>query len=301
MNGNGNGYPRNGHELLVSEQHAPTTPVHSYPNGYPSAYPPLEAGSAGPASSEGYVSLATYWHTLVKRRWTIYTVALIVTTLVAIVSFRMTPIYKATARVQVEAESPLIHTINELYEHSQTDDAFLQTQIQVLKSENLAWHTIEELNLTPSLIRPKKFAKIPQDKRKVELIKAFKDNLSVELMPKTRMLAVSFESPEPQLAAKVSTSLVNYYIDYNFRLKYDATRQASSWMEQQLDELKAKVEKSQQALVDYEREHQIFNTNEKQNVLEQMLSDRSHDLAVAGSERLQKESVYGEVVANRAD
>ena len=72
-------------------------------------------------------------------------------------------------------------------------------------------------------------------------------------MPKTRMLAVSFESPEPQLAAKVSTSLVNYYIDYNFRLKYDATRQASSWMEQQLDELKAKVEKSQQSLVDYER------------------------------------------------
>ncbi|MGC2109040.1 MAG: polysaccharide biosynthesis tyrosine autokinase [Candidatus Korobacteraceae bacterium] len=258
----------------------------------------LPAMEASMASAQDYVSLATYWHTLLKRRWTIATVAVVVTTIAAIVSFRMQPIYKATARVQVESETPLIQSIEEMFQKSEADDTFVQTQIQVLKSENLAWRTIEQLGLTQRLISPRKLAKIPPDTRKVRLINAFKKRLTVELTPKTRMLAVSFEDPDPQLAARVSTSLVNNYIDYNFRQKYDATRQASTWMEQQLDELKAKVESSQQALVEYERQNQIVNTGEKGTIQEQMLSDLSRDLSTAESDRLQKESLYRQVLSN---
>jgi capsular exopolysaccharide synthesis family protein len=250
-------------------------------------------------TAQDYVSLATYWHTLMKRRWTIATVAIVVTVLVAIVSFRMEPVYKATARVQVEAETPLIQSLQELFQKSTADDEFVQTQIQVLKSENLAWKTIEDLNLTNSLIKPKKLAKIAPGQRKVKLIDAFKKKLGVELTPKTRMLDISYEDHDSQLAAKVSTTLANNYIDYNFRQKYDATRQASGWMEQQLDELKAKVETSQQALVEYERQHQIVNTSEKGSVQEQILSDLSRDLTTAESDRLQKEALYRQVEADK--
>ena len=260
----------------------------------------LPAVEASLASAQDYVSLATYWHTLLKRRWTVATIAIIVTTIVAIVSFKMQPIFKATARVQVESQTPLIQSIEELFQKDTADDTFVQTQIQILKSENLAWRTIEGLQLAGILIKPKNMAKIPPEKRQVRLIDAFKNKLTVELTPKTRMLAVSFEDPDPQLAAQVSTSLVTNYIDYSFREKYDATRQASAWMEQQLDELKAKVESSQQALVGYEREHQIVNTGDnKGSMQEQMLSDMGRDLTAAKSDRLQKESLYQEVVANR--
>ena len=260
----------------------------------------LPAVEASLASAQDYVSLATYWHTLLKRRWTVATIAIIVTTIVAIVSFKMQPIFKATARVQVDSQTPLIQSLEELFQKDNADDTFVQTQIQILKSENLAWRTIEELQLAGILIKPKNMAKIPPEKRQVRLIDAFKNKLTVELTPKTRMLAVSFEDPDPQLAARVSTSLVTNYIDYSFREKYDATRQASAWMEQQLDELKAKVESSQQALVGYEREHQIVNTGDnKGSMQEQMLSDMGRDLTAAKSDRLQKESLYQEVVANR--
>ena len=263
----------------------------------PRALPAMEASLA---SAQDYVSLANYWHTLLKRRWTVATVAIIVTTIVAIVSFKMQPIFKATARVQVESQTPLIQSLEELFQKDNADDTFVQTQIQILKSENLAWRTIEQLGLADSLIKPKKMAQILPEKRKVRLIDAFKKKLTVELTPKTRMLAVNYEDPDPQLAARVSTSLVTNYIDYSFREKYDATRQASAWMEQQLDELKAKVESSQQALVGYEREHQIVNTGDnKGSMQEQMLSDMGRDLTAAKSDRLQKESLYQEVVANR--
>jgi capsular exopolysaccharide synthesis family protein len=296
MNGNGQTeHPnRNGttehRELVATDRSAGMAPMRVLPD--------IEGGFSGRSQED--VPLAVYWHTLLKRRWTVVTVALVLATLAAIVSFRMTPIYKAVARVQVEAETPLIQSINELLQKPEADDAFLQTQIQILKSENLAWHTIEQLSLAQYLIKPEGLAKIEPEQRKVRLIAAFKNNVSVELTPKTRMLVVGFENRDPQLAAQVATTLVENYIDYNFRKKYDATRQASGWMEQQLDELKARVERSQQALVQYEREHQIVNINDKQNVVMQMLSDLSKDLTVAESERVQKEAFYREVLANRA-
>ena len=121
----------------------------------------------------------------------------------------MEPVYKATARVQVDSETPLIQSLQDLFQKTTADDEFVQTQIQVLKSESLAWRTIDELGLKDSLIKPKKLAKIPPDQRKVKLIGAFEDNLNVELTPKTRMLAVSYEDHDPQLAAKVATRLAN--------------------------------------------------------------------------------------------
>ena len=69
------------------------------------------------------------------------------TTLVAIVSFKTQPVYEATARVEVEAETQQIQSLNDLYRSVPTDDAFLQTQVNVLKSENLAWRTIQQLGL----------------------------------------------------------------------------------------------------------------------------------------------------------
>ncbi|HEV2118271.1 MAG TPA: polysaccharide biosynthesis tyrosine autokinase, partial [Terriglobales bacterium] len=171
-----------------------------------------------------------------------------------------------------------------------------------LKSDKLAWRTIEELQLAenPTFAGKPPALAADLDQRKVGLIDSFRGRLNVQLVPRTRMLLVGFESPDPRLAAQVASTLVNNYVDYNFREKYDATRQVSGFMEQQLDELKAKVEKSQQALVEYERQHEIVNTSEKQNVLEQMLSDVSRDLTAAESERIQKESLYRQVLSNRA-
>ena len=110
--------------------------------------PAIESSFAGGGDS---VSLGAYWHTLVKRRWTIATIALIVTTIVAIVSFKTKPIYKATARVQVDSETPMIQSIEAVFQKTTADDTYVQTQIQVLESETLAWRTIDELGLREHL------------------------------------------------------------------------------------------------------------------------------------------------------
>jgi capsular exopolysaccharide synthesis family protein len=264
---------------------------------------PLGAMEPYMGVGQNAMSIMALWDILLKRRWTVVTVMVVLSTLVAISTFRTKPVYKAVARVQVEAESPLIQSLNDLAQYQQNwdIDTFIQTQMEILKSDVLAWRMIEEMRLAenPNFASAKDSNKKISEQRKAELIARFKGGLSVQLMPKTHMLLVSYESTDPELAARVSNALVADYIDYNFRQKYDAVRQASGWMEQQLDELKAKVEKSQQALVDYERQNAITNTGDKQSVQEQMLSDLGKDLTTAQSERIQKESLYDQVVTNR--
>lgn len=288
---NGNGAQRA--ELLPAERAAVIGPLPASPAGR------VLSTEAEPAGGE--LSLAAYWSVLLKRRWAVLTAMIVLTTVAAVVTVRTIPIYRATARVELEAEAPLVQSLNAVYQKAEADDAFLQTQIQVLRSDKLAWRTVEELRLaeTPEFSAFRATPGSAAEKRKLALIDAFRNRLRVQLVPRTRMLLVGFESSDPRLAAQAATALVNNYVDYNFREKYDATRQVSGFMEQQLDELKAKVEKSQQALVEYERQHEIVNTSEKQNVLEQMLSDVSRDLTTAESERIQKESLYRQVAARR--
>src|SRR5437016_4530216 len=96
---------------------------------------------------ESFSYLQTYWNIVNKRRWTILAVAFIVTLLVAIASFKMTPIYEATARLDIEADTPQIQSLNDLYRQVPTDHTFNGTQIQVLEIDNLAQRTIEQLGL----------------------------------------------------------------------------------------------------------------------------------------------------------
>jgi polysaccharide biosynthesis transport protein len=248
--------------------------------------------------TDTYFYLRTYWHVLAKRHWTILTAAVILVISVAIVSFKMQPVYKAVARVEVEAEPPEIQSLNDLYRSTPSDDAFLQTQVNVLESDTLAWQTIQQLGLAG---KPEYSSEAGSEgpiassggaTMRGQILKSFRTHLHVELMRNSRMLEVSFESRDPALAAAVANALVNNYAEYNFRKTYDATRQASGWMEQQLDELKAKVEKSQQQLVDYERENAIVNVSDKEDVVEQRLADLSRDLTSAQNERVQKQSLY---------
>jgi capsular exopolysaccharide synthesis family protein len=262
--------------------------------------PVIDVGTEG---ADSYSYIRAYWLVLVKRRWTILTVALVLTVSAAIVSFKMRPIYEAMARVEVEAESPQIQSLNDLYRSISTDEAFLQTQVNVLKSENLAWRTIQQLGIgeRPELGGGGERPAPSESSGQIRLVKLFQSHLRVQLIRDSRMIEVGFESSDPQLGARVANALVNNYTEYNFHQKYDATRQASGFMEQQLDELKAKVEKSQQAMVNYERQNVIVSIGDKQSVVEQRLAALSQDLINAQSDRMQKEAAYNLARTNQAE
>ena len=240
----------------------------------------------------------TYWEILRKRKVTIVTVAFLAIGVVTMGVLRMKPVYRATGRMEVRAEPPQLQTVSDLNSTPITDYTLLETQVELLQNNNLIWETVQGLGPANN---PGAGAGNPPAAAQAAMIADFKGDLHVKLVGNSRLIEVSYESNDPAFAARAVNTLIRNQVEQNFRSRYDATRQASQWMEQQLDELKAKVEKDQQALVDYEREYSIANIGDKQNVVQQRLAQLSTDLTAAQIELDSKQSLYDTVRLHPAD
>ena len=129
----------------------------------------------------------------------------------------------------------------------------------------------------------------------------FKGNLRVALRPNTRIIEISYRSADKELAARVVNTLINTYIEQNFKTRFESTMQASDWLSKQLVDLQMKVETSQEKLVNYQKEHEILGIDEKQNIITAKLDELNKQLTSAESNRMEKESVYRLVQSNDAE
>src|SRR3984885_10823116 len=223
--------------------------------------------------------LLDYLIILRKHQWLIATFLVTVVTVVSIASFKMKPVYQAAARVEVdkEAQNTLpFQGVN--YEEYVDMEDYIETQIKILQSETLAMQTINALNLSqyPEFGGPSSAIAVPHGGAGVArpaILGAFLAHLSVKRVPNSRLVEVQFDSGDPQLAARIANGHVQGYIEQNFRSKYDAITQASGFLSQELEALRIKVEKSEDARVAYERQNQIWQLDEKQNITTQTLGD----------------------------
>ncbi len=251
--------------------------------------------------------LRATWDTLLKHQWLILATTALLCVLVAIYSFKMKPVYQSTARADIEPEVPILQTLNDLFRQEESDASeSLGTQISILQSDALIWKTIQDTGMAgqlPTTQTQKSEGQVvgAPPWMKNAMIADFKGRLQVEQKKDTRIVLVTFESTDPRQAALAANTLLKNYIENNFRAKYDATRQATGWMEQRLDELKLKVEQSQAVMVSYERQNNIVNLGEKQTVTEQRFEDMSKDLSQAQSDRLSKESLYNLVAKDNSE
>src|ERR1700733_8589082 len=251
--------------------------------------------------------LLDYLITLRKHQWLILTFLLTVVTIVTIASFKMKPIYQAAATVEVDKESSqntLPFQDEAAYDEYIDMDNYLETQTKILESETLAFQTIKSLDLA----RNPEFGGAPgrpafggAGARRPAILGAFLGGLSVKRVPNSRLIDVRFEAEDPQLAAQVVNAHVQNYIEQNFRSKYDATTQASNWLSSELEELRIKVEKSEDARLAYERENQIWQIDEKQDITTQKLADLSKAVTEAQTGLAEKEALYRMAVAGNVD
>lgn len=103
------------------------------------------------------------------------------------------------------------------------------------------------------------------------------------------------------MAANVVNTLMQTYVENNFKARFESTMQASDWLSKQLVDLQMKVETSQEKLVRYQKEHEILGMDEKQNIITNKLDELNKELTSAESERMDKEAVYQLIQSGDAD
>src|SRR5713101_2962574 len=254
--------------------------------------------------------LYDYLLILRKHQWLILPFLLAVVTIVSIATFRMQPVYSTTARIEIDRENTSVLPFQgaDSYDFMVDMDNYIETQSRILTSETLALHTIRNSGLIPHGETQGTQAgseaitsgSLANHKRPPEL-GAFLRSLSVKRVPQSRLLDVSFESTDPLLAAQILNAHIANFMEENFRSRYDTTAKATLWLTDQLSELKVKVQNSEDARLTYERQHQIWELDDRQNITTQRLNDLNKEVTDAQSERMRKEALYEFAKAGNID
>jgi polysaccharide biosynthesis transport protein len=254
-------------------------------------------------------TMREYLRVLIKRKWMVTAVVVGIFMAVAIASLRQTPIYEAASQIVInKADSNLITFKDSVPVVDYYDQSDLDTEVRILQSDLMALQVIRQLNLDkraefggqadqkqPNLVADP----LQTDSNRVSaLLGSFRGNLRVTLIPNTRIIEIHYTSTDPQLAASAVNTLAATYVEQNFKTKFESTMQASDWLSKQLVDLQMKVETSQEKLVRYQKEHEIFGVDDKQNIITEKLDELNKEMTAAEFDRMQKEAVYRQTQSN---
>ncbi len=254
--------------------------------------------------------LLHYWRILRKRRWAVVATLAIVFALSVIATLRTTRLYQATSKVAIFPETPNALGFKGI-EDSSPDydyDLTLETQAAILRSDALAMKVIEAMHLDQDpkftgATRPQAEDSIrvssmqPDPAKATGLLGAFRGGLSVQTIPNSRLLQISYTHPDPRLATEIVNALVRTFIEENFKTKYESVTQTSEWLSTELADLQLKVQTAEEKLVRYQKDHSILGVDEKQNIVTAKLNELNNELTGAQTDRIQKESNYRLAVA----
>jgi succinoglycan biosynthesis transport protein ExoP len=238
-----------------------------------------------------HVPLAHYLWILRRHGWKIagFVAATMIATL--IVSLRLTPIYESTSTVDIDRQMPTGVLGKDAVEAVSNDaDQFLATQVKLIESDSVLRPVVDKFRLREM---EKDALEEAPDKSALSLeAPIVLKQLRVTRPPNTYILQISYRSPNRQLAADVANAIAQSYLAHTYRIRYKATQGLGEFMERQLEELRAKMEKSSAALVQFERELNVINPEEKTSILSSRLLQLNTEFTNAQADRVRKESAY---------
>src|SRR6266481_6508815 len=259
--------------------------------------------SVHPYFAERQNPILHYWRILRKRKWVVLATFAIVFALSVIATLNATRLYEATSKVAIFPENPNVLGFKDI-ENSAPDyeyEATLETQVAILRSDALALKVIEAMRLyrdprfttvkqvlPESPLQPSSMQ--PDPAQAAGLLGAFRGGLTVQLVPSSRLIQVSYTHPDPRFATEVTNTLVKTFIEENFKTKYEAVTQTSEWLSRELADLQLKVQTAEEKLVRYQKDHSILGVDEKQNIVTAKLDELNKELTAAQTDRILKES-----------
>lgn len=248
-------------------------------------------------------------------RWRRYITGIILATMLVslIVTFLMTPMYRATSTLEIARESDKIVNIQGVQqEASDADQEFYQTQYGLLRSRTLAERVAVRLGLVDDPAFFAMFSVKPSESqvgpsgRYLAAGRAQRQEAAGAILLKyaritpiraSRLVEINFSSPDPVLSAKVVNAWSSNFIDLSLERRYEATSYARRFLEDRLNQLRQRLEKSERELVAFASRERIVdvpneNGGGSRSLQAQNLSELNTALAKATADRLESQARY---------
>ena len=242
------------------------------------------------------VPLSHYLWILRRHQWKIIAFVAACVLITAVVSARLQPIYESTAIVDVDRQAPSEVVGQESTSPANTPndaDQFLATQIKLIQSDGVLRPVAEQFHL---LEREGQLKRLNTEKAQATAQAPVTLNrLKVTRPPNTYLLLISYRSPDPSIAADTANAIATSYLNHTYSIRIQSSANLSSFMEKQIDELKAKMEKSSLALAQFEKDLDVINPEEKTSILSARLVQLNTEYATAQGDRVAKEAAWNAI------
>jgi polysaccharide biosynthesis transport protein len=289
--------------------------------------PPIDVLALDPTSAEAGAREQSahfwdYWRVVRRRRWIVLAFFLASVAIGVTLTANTPPTYRATATLKIERDAPRILKFEEVIQETAAQQDDYQTQYKIMRARGLASRVIKEQSLDQvaelqpgdgnggwiarAIAGVSQLVPVPQapppavvDDRATQsrLVDAYLDRLSVDPVRNSRLVALSFVSRDPELAARVANAAGETFISYQLDQKVQATRYATSFLAEQLDKARDRLDGAERRLNQFlAKNNIIFLNGEKTgqqppDLVTQQLALLSDALLRARGERIAKQSL----------
>ena len=279
---------------------------------------------------EKEIHLSEYLRVILKRRTLIGAVFVLTVAATVFYSFSVNPVYESSARMIIDKESsssPITgeRTDFESY-HSQT--MTFNTSIRMItatpvikemitaldldapdKAEHLEisfvrqWITLLKANIR-QLVMPEASSESSltpeeaENQRRQALVAMVREKITVEQLRDTRLLNISVKDRDPELAAAMVNTLAEKFMAFNLSNRMDASRQNLEWLNNELYDLRRKLEEDEQKFFDYKQENLVFSIEGKQRQAEQKIHEFNTRYLETRNQRLELDARINEITRN---
>ena len=284
--------------------------------------PPLELK---PNLLQGTIGLREIFRILNRRKQIILAAIFITTVLTAIVTFQLTPLYRADTLLMLDARKTQVLDIKSVVSGLPQEAAALRSEVEIIKSRALAARVVDRLKLdraedfaedsTPGVFASlgsnivaglpewvtsvlpaswtEKPAELTPDERaarhRARVIDKLRKNLTVENEGQTFTIQLSYSAPDPVRAAQIVDTYADEYLVDQLQAKFDATKKANDWLSQRLSDLKNEVQAAERAAQAFREKAGLIETKGS-TVSGQQVLELNSALIIARTERAQAEA-----------
>jgi succinoglycan biosynthesis transport protein ExoP len=250
--------------------------------------------------------LVEYWRILRRHKgiWIVF--AFLGALIGLLVALPQTPVYQARASVEIIGLNENFLNLRQASPVTETGSGAaidIGTQIKILQSEYVIDRVIHRL-MQSGAAEPEASSRIsawrkalnPAEPLRADILeqefRKMAKSLKVHSAGQTRILEVTVDSTSAQLAAEFANTLGSEFIEQNLESRWKTTERTSNWLSGQLDEMRGKLQRSEDALQKYARNSKLIFMEEKTNVSEDKLRQLQQELSSAQADRIAKQSRY---------
>jgi succinoglycan biosynthesis transport protein ExoP len=264
----------------------PHPPFHSGAGNSHKAPPPPQPGRSALEDLGFSVDFRHILYLLLKRWWVVALVT--ATTTIATVAYvwRLPKIYESRAVIQVQQQRQQVVKIQDVSEEDPSTLDFINTVVQSLSSRKLMLRVIRvnKLQTNPAFVEP---GSRPSE---IQMADKMRAKVKVQLRKGTRLIDISVEDADPEMARNLATSLVEEFLRENISQRVSVSKVATDFLTEEVEKLKKKLQDSESKLQLYKEENKAVSLEDRQNIIVARLGELSSKVTDAKGLRLRLES-----------